>query len=304
MPRDDIQILWVNPPSSASHKTIHKEHDNATPHSANLTQQWLQRYGLEILPHSAHSPDLAPSDFHLFGPLKRHLGGMAFEIEDDFIGELRIWFDNLEVDFFRGSNEGEWHVVKMPYLHVFITSDSGLADFLYGVDLQLTCEGHFGFNYRAISKKLKKSFKTHSSGQMQITPNIWIGNHAAALNSSNTGYDCLLNASDDAPVHVMKLNRPMILRKFNISSGVDIVISDETLHKAVRWLYEANKRCTKILVFSKYGDARAASIIIAYIYAKNPDLTFEEAVKFVDSRCPVSYHKGLKSTVARLYPRT
>ncbi|GFO26734.1 transposase [Plakobranchus ocellatus] len=77
------------------------QHDNATPHSANLTQQWLQRYGWEILPHPAHSPDLAHSDFHLFGPLKRHLGGMAFETEDDLISELRNWFDNLDVDFFR-----------------------------------------------------------------------------------------------------------------------------------------------------------------------------------------------------------
>ncbi|GFN99464.1 transposase [Plakobranchus ocellatus] len=68
---------------------------------ANLTQQWLQRYGWEILPHPAHSPDLAPSDFHLFGLLKRHLGGMAFETEDDLISELRNWFDALDVDFFR-----------------------------------------------------------------------------------------------------------------------------------------------------------------------------------------------------------
>ena len=77
------------------------QHDNATPHSANLTQQWLQRYGWEILPHPAHSPDLAPSDFHLFGPLKRHLGGMAFETEDDLVGELKNWFAHLDVDFFR-----------------------------------------------------------------------------------------------------------------------------------------------------------------------------------------------------------
>ncbi|GFO32521.1 histone-lysine N-methyltransferase SETMAR [Plakobranchus ocellatus] len=48
-----------------------------------------------------YSPDLAPSDFHLFGPLKRHLGGMTFETEDDLISELRNWFDNLDVDFFR-----------------------------------------------------------------------------------------------------------------------------------------------------------------------------------------------------------
>ncbi|GFO19831.1 transposase [Plakobranchus ocellatus] len=83
------------------HSSTTSQHDNATPHSANLTQQWLQRYGWEILLHPAHSPDLAPSDFHLFGPLKRHLGGMAFETEDDLISELRNWFDNLDVDFFR-----------------------------------------------------------------------------------------------------------------------------------------------------------------------------------------------------------
>ncbi|GFR81306.1 histone-lysine N-methyltransferase SETMAR [Elysia marginata] len=67
------------------------QHDKATPHSARLTQQWLQRYSWEILHHPAHSPDLAPSDFHLFVPLKRHLGGMAFE----------NWFAQLDLDFFR-----------------------------------------------------------------------------------------------------------------------------------------------------------------------------------------------------------
>ncbi|GFO45412.1 histone-lysine N-methyltransferase SETMAR [Plakobranchus ocellatus] len=34
------------------------------------------------------------------GLLKRHLGGMAFETEDDLISELRNWFHNLDVDFF------------------------------------------------------------------------------------------------------------------------------------------------------------------------------------------------------------
>ncbi|GFN93393.1 histone-lysine N-methyltransferase SETMAR [Plakobranchus ocellatus] len=28
-------------------------------------------------------------------------GGMAFDTEDDPISELRNWFDNLDVDFFR-----------------------------------------------------------------------------------------------------------------------------------------------------------------------------------------------------------
>ncbi|GFR83728.1 transposase [Elysia marginata] len=56
----------------------------------------------EILPHSAHSPDLALSDFPLFGPLKRHLGDMAFETKRDHVGELKNWFAHLDLDFFRG----------------------------------------------------------------------------------------------------------------------------------------------------------------------------------------------------------
>ncbi|GFO39095.1 histone-lysine N-methyltransferase SETMAR [Plakobranchus ocellatus] len=32
---------------------------------------------------------------------EHHLGGMAFETEDDLISELRNRFDNLDVDFFR-----------------------------------------------------------------------------------------------------------------------------------------------------------------------------------------------------------
>ncbi|GFR67903.1 histone-lysine N-methyltransferase SETMAR [Elysia marginata] len=71
------------------------QHDNATPHSANLTQQWLQRYGWEILPYSAQNPDPVPSDFHLFGPWKCHLGGMAFEREGDLVGESKNWWHIL-----------------------------------------------------------------------------------------------------------------------------------------------------------------------------------------------------------------
>ncbi|GFS05228.1 histone-lysine N-methyltransferase SETMAR [Elysia marginata] len=76
------------------------QHDTATPHSANLTQQWLQRYGWEVLPHPTHRPDLASSYVHLFGALKRHLGGIAFETEGDLVDELKNRFAHLNLDFF------------------------------------------------------------------------------------------------------------------------------------------------------------------------------------------------------------
>ena len=40
---------------------------------ANSTCDRLQRYGWEVTDRTLCSPDLAPSDFSLFGPLTKHL---------------------------------------------------------------------------------------------------------------------------------------------------------------------------------------------------------------------------------------
>jgi hypothetical protein len=65
-------------------------YDNVTPHTALQTQQWFQQYGLEVLQHSTHRTDLVPSDFHLFGPLKRHLLGQQFVNDDDTVA-MTTW---------------------------------------------------------------------------------------------------------------------------------------------------------------------------------------------------------------------
>jgi histone-lysine N-methyltransferase SETMAR len=46
-------------------------HDNARPHTARLSQERIAAFGWQLLEHPPYSPDLAPSDFHLFGPLKK-----------------------------------------------------------------------------------------------------------------------------------------------------------------------------------------------------------------------------------------
>lgn len=236
----------------------------------------------------------------------------------DFI--VRIWTNLCHKE----NNESEWHAVTMNVLNVAVKSESGNVDFLYGKDLMTTCEGQFGYNYRVVSKKLKISERSNTQGnlevlpslvvsqltewtqspvQTQITTNIWMGNHAAALDSPKQGYDCLVNTADNAPVFTQQLLRPILLKRFPIPMGVKNTISDKQLHIAVRWLWEASTRCEKILVFSKHCNARAASLMIAYIYARNPDLTFEEAVKFVDNRHPIYFHKGLKKSLQHMYPR-
>jgi hypothetical protein len=48
-------------------------HENARPRTAQATQDRIQELQREILEHPPYSPNLAPSDFHLFGLLKTTL---------------------------------------------------------------------------------------------------------------------------------------------------------------------------------------------------------------------------------------
>ena len=54
-------------------------HDNACPHAACLTSEAIAKMGWEVLPHPSYCPDLAPSDYHLFGFVKDQLRGQRYE---------------------------------------------------------------------------------------------------------------------------------------------------------------------------------------------------------------------------------
>lgn len=67
-------------------------HDNARPHVAKITRETLLDLGWEILPHPAYSPDIAPSDFHLFRSLENGIRDKVFADEE----EMKLWL----ADFF------------------------------------------------------------------------------------------------------------------------------------------------------------------------------------------------------------
>ena len=59
------------------------QQDHVSLHKAHQTTQKTAQMDWEVLTHLLYSPDLAPSDFHLFGPLKESLrGGIKFENND------------------------------------------------------------------------------------------------------------------------------------------------------------------------------------------------------------------------------
>jgi len=53
-------------------------HDNAPAHRAYATQKKLAYLGFQCLDHPSYSPDLAPSDYHLFPGLKKTIKRSPF----------------------------------------------------------------------------------------------------------------------------------------------------------------------------------------------------------------------------------
>ncbi|XP_066907319.1 histone-lysine N-methyltransferase SETMAR-like [Halyomorpha halys] len=66
--------------------------DNARPHTAKLTREKLTEIGWEVLPHPPYSPDLSPTDYHLFRDLDNNLRQKCFQDRDNLIHELTTYF--------------------------------------------------------------------------------------------------------------------------------------------------------------------------------------------------------------------
>ncbi|UYV64708.1 hypothetical protein LAZ67_3001722 [Cordylochernes scorpioides] len=70
-------------------------HDNARPHTSCKTVSTIIKLGFEVLEHPAYSPDLAPSDYFLFGLLKKELKGKRFDSDEDVQKVVQDFFHTL-----------------------------------------------------------------------------------------------------------------------------------------------------------------------------------------------------------------
>ena len=59
----------------------------------------LRALKFEVLKHSPYSLDLAPLDFHLFGPMKVHLRGQKFA-DDKVMEAVQSWLKATSKSFF------------------------------------------------------------------------------------------------------------------------------------------------------------------------------------------------------------
>ena len=75
--------------------------DNARPHAALETRQKIPELGWKILLHPPYSPDLAPSNYHLFLSLQNFLRGKKFKKEEDIKQALVNFFTSKDETFFK-----------------------------------------------------------------------------------------------------------------------------------------------------------------------------------------------------------
>ena len=81
-------------------------HDNARPHTSARTRETITSFGWTTLPHPAYSPDLAPSDFHLFGPMKEALRGQHYRCDEEVKTAVKNWLKDQPAEFYEAGIRG------------------------------------------------------------------------------------------------------------------------------------------------------------------------------------------------------
>jgi len=77
-------VQELHPRGGTPRRKVFRLHiENAKPHNSKSSIQCLEDNKLKRLPHPPYSPDVAPSDFYLFGTVKHRLEGCMGETVED-----------------------------------------------------------------------------------------------------------------------------------------------------------------------------------------------------------------------------
>jgi len=93
-------LIEKRPEWARRHGKVILQHDNAPSHTAKPVKDTLKTLNWEILSHPPYSPDLAPSDFHLFASMGHSLAEQHFANFEEVEKWLVEWFSSKEKKFF------------------------------------------------------------------------------------------------------------------------------------------------------------------------------------------------------------
>ena len=89
------------PETVKRHDKVILQHDNARPHVAQPVKKYLGTLGWEVLPHPPYSPDIAPSDYHLFRHMSLDLADQRFSSYEATKIWVESWIAKQRPEFWR-----------------------------------------------------------------------------------------------------------------------------------------------------------------------------------------------------------
>lgn len=241
--------------------------------------------------------------------------------------------------YHKDNPEGEWHSIPLDLISTDQHHCPGqgqneeLIIATFGNAVMLTSDGNYSFTFR-VRIKPQMADRGESSvdqnwfwaggyeenGVISVRPPsndswtkgpeynhilgpVYLGNFMAASIADKLEFDAVLNVADSLDLITSKFSRPVDYKKIPMRDGAMNQIPAEQIKEAVEWLRKRSSSCHKILVNCRAGIGRAGSVVVAYVFVQNLNMSFEQAYKFVFSRRFVYPHKGLRDTLYKLYPR-
>jgi hypothetical protein len=72
---------------------------NARPHTAARIRALLEHFNWELFDHHTYSPDLIPSNYHLFTCLQNWLDSQPFNNIEELMAGVKMWLNSQATDF-------------------------------------------------------------------------------------------------------------------------------------------------------------------------------------------------------------
>ena len=89
------------PQYNERHDKVILQPDNARLHVAKVVKTYLETLKWEVLLHPLYSPDVAPSDYHLFRSMAHGLADQHFRSYEEVKNWIDSWMASKDDQFFR-----------------------------------------------------------------------------------------------------------------------------------------------------------------------------------------------------------
>jgi hypothetical protein len=87
---------WRSIEAAGNERNLLVHADNAGPHIAKLSTQYFNENRMKSAPHPLYFPNLAPSDFYLFGYVKRCPISLSFDDADQLLTAVEGVLEGIE----------------------------------------------------------------------------------------------------------------------------------------------------------------------------------------------------------------